>query len=331
VVLGKADQIPFSGSPSECRRQSNSAQPRKSTPPTKTLHNNSASMTRTKFDTVYFLAPTRNYTPGNRIRLGNIVLDPLAPDEARNSLEPDTLPGYDQHTEEGCGFNRNNETNINASIWANFLRAVLQINVGSDSSSQLDLECEAVVNQEFTPTRAFLDSCVLDPDIQSMAADIAFWQRTLDVYMITGVKIAKGASSVVDFAKSKNIQLHASGDGTAPSGGAVPLKGGMSGGVHSAAMGSDSFTKADDFVLAYRLRRIRLKRSGEIKSDENFTKGSLLGHHGVKVGGVQLEVSEADEGDLAGSEIGETVFEVRAVQDGVRVFAERIPGVNEIS
>ena len=254
------------------------------------------------FKRFYFLSPTRNYVPNRRVKLGNIIPDPTLPDEPLNEKPFPNLPNVDRHDEDGYSFEGSVAQSRGGSIWATFLARTfggLSMGVSADASmaenadAGLNLSCKKVTTLEFTPRRSFLDACVQDPDIQALARERNWFQGPVDVFMITGVKIAKGASSTITFAKDKNIHLHASADlnpsdsssaataaansAAAVAGGSLPAaKVGVDVERSSAVDKVEAFERADNFVLGYRLRLIRLKRSGEIKLSENVAGGTTL-------------------------------------------------------
>ena len=124
------------------------------------------------------------------------------------------------------------------------------------------------------------------------------------VYIITGIKIAYGASAVITHSKNNNINLHLGVDATNLG---VPVSGGPHFGIRRESGLRESIGNASPFVLAFRLRQIKVTAKGDIE-DKPLTHGALLSigsrtDDGVKpeeliVDGLEEDDADADEFDI---------------------------------
>ncbi|OCL06217.1 hypothetical protein AOQ84DRAFT_275413, partial [Glonium stellatum] len=252
----------------------------------------------------YFLAPTRNYVPDKRIKLGNIIPGPKVPDEPYNE-SPFTIKEdeIDNHNEYGWSATDTKSDNVKVGIWTGFLQSILGVtanaSIGSGQDSSLNLNCESVLTREFTPKRSFLDQCIKDPGVQNLYRGPRRLKKPIDLYMIIGLKIANGASSAVDFAKEKSIHLHAGADGS-PAG--APGSAGVDFDTNRSSNQGEAFKNADNFVLGFRLKRIRIGPKGILKVD-NFSDGATFGQ-GQVAGEEDIEVGikEVADGDARGTD-----------------------------
>lgn len=76
--------------------------------------------------------------------------------------------------------------------------------------------------------------------------------------------------------RERGLYAHAGVEGTLFSGGAAPFALGPEGEFKWGGKESTSFEDADDFVFAFRLRQIKIKKSGEITSKTKID-GALFG------------------------------------------------------
>ena len=163
----------------------------------------------------------------------------------------------------------------------------------------------------FMPKRAFIRESVLQEDVQQYLLDTKFREK---IYMITGIMIASGASSVTGYMKEKGMYAHVGVDATMFTG--VPISAGPELGLSSKTENEVSFQDADDFVFAFRVREIKVKKSGEV-TDTRFDKGALFSIGGDEEGDgkVDIEIEGLDDEDTAGHDFGMDVKEISTGDD----------------
>jgi len=228
----------------------------------------------------YFLAPTRNYQPDGRIKLGNIISSPSYPDEPTNT-SPISIDDKDLeiHKEKGWALSRGKKSDVKVGLFASFLQLI--VGVGADASvGQVNdrnamLHTGVVITKEFNPSRELVAKSLDDPGVKEFVKvdKNIFKSKIKKLYMINGIKIATEASMTAEAARERNVHLHAAADGT-PAG--VPIAGGVNVDVTHQNTAGESFEHADDFVLGFRLREIKLTAKGNV-THKQFKDGATFG------------------------------------------------------
>lgn len=194
----------------------------------------------------YFLAPIGNPLNG-QIKLGNIIALPRLADDPinENHVSLSSVPmEITEHNEYDYTFNVNAKSGGRIGIWASFLQTI-------------SLKAEATITK-----------CLEDDGVRNFLRINKPSFGASNLYMITGIKVAYGASSVVQYAKKKGIALRL---GSGFTGNHV----GPEFSRNDEIGVSQSQGGANPFVFAFRLRRIKLSVSGEI-SHEQYSKGTML-------------------------------------------------------
>lgn len=122
----------------------------------------------------------------------------------------------------------------------------------------------------------FVRHCMEIPEVREFVAAGVFFKSPL--YIITGLMIGRGAKSgkTVE-ASSRELGASIEVDPTLWSGGSTPVSAGPEVSSARSWKTGTSWEGGTDFVLAYRLRRVKLSRAGEVKSNKEWTKGTVLG------------------------------------------------------
>ena len=271
----------------------------------------------------YFLAPTRNYAPDNRIRLGSIISSASVPDEPINQTAfPIEPAAVDTLTETGWSLTHSQLREASAGIWASFLQLIIGLGGDAGFSSLTNdsetLSCERVVTSEFMPTKAFVEACVNSADVSSHLIEhkhsFLFASRPKPIYMITGIKVAHNASHVYEVARERKVYLHLGIDGTSAG---VPLSAGPDGSIARGSTQGGAAAAVNAFVLGFRLRQINVRAKDNIEH-KGFTDGAVFdkddtGQDRKEVEKIDLEVEGLAEDDARGSNFKKQEF---IVQDG---------------
>ncbi|KAL9136861.1 MAG: hypothetical protein Q9175_001934 [Cornicularia normoerica] len=221
----------------------------------------------------YFLAPTRDCPPSGPIALGNIIASPSLPEEALN-LRP-ALPirpiyeSYQTNWTAEVGRRRHGKIGL----WTKFLQV---LGVGIDFSVNYDIgktdiyDFDRVETRFFAPDKVYIEESMSSSEVREFIVRSKF---RANVYMITGIKVAIGASVTSTKLRQRGIHVQLGVDGTAVG---VPLGLGPDVEVSSGRTHGISFDGASDFVFAFRLREIIYsKRQGIVHRE--FSKGALFG------------------------------------------------------
>jgi hypothetical protein len=130
-----------------------------------------------------------------------------------------------------------------------------------------------MTTQSFLPSRTFLEQVVGHEDVRGYITENRFREK---VYIVTGVMIASSAEISSQRLQEKGLYVHAGVDASAWAGVPSGLSFGPEGNWKRKAETKESSRTVDDFVFAYRIREIKVRRKGGIKSDKLYDKGALF-------------------------------------------------------
>ncbi|KUJ11428.1 uncharacterized protein LY89DRAFT_570837, partial [Mollisia scopiformis] len=221
----------------------------------------------------YFLAPTRDSPPSGPIFLGAIIKSPRSPELSLNSKTSLLLKPLEIHETSTTDTTRQlyRDSKGKVGIWAEFLSGLplgLDASVGTnwDNGDFTQFKFRELITRSIFPSQGEIASIFTDPPIQTSIKDSRF---RANLYMITGVKIARGADVVIGKMRERGGNLHFGADLTPVS---VPIKVGpdLEG---SRGHGQSAKEKhAGEFVFAYRLREIKYRKKA-VEEQKEYTKG----------------------------------------------------------
>ncbi|RYP49320.1 hypothetical protein DL768_004945 [Monosporascus sp. mg162] len=228
---------------------------------------------------------------GGAIALGNIITDPFKPHIVLSRPDPGWLPAKESVPEKDWRLTLAKESNLTLRIWARF-RHGLGIKVGGERDKKMSAE----YTMEELETVYFRDGItsndikerVKDPLVATLMNPDSFLSKP--VYMITGMKIAKGFRLISEGVSRKGAQAGVTG----PAGGGAAL---TAGGEASFTVGnSDAYGfSSDDIVFAYQLLKIAPKgwRKKGMQVTEYQSSATFLDDYADEVdqGGVEVEAS----------------------------------------
>jgi hypothetical protein len=251
----------------------------------------------------YFLAPTRDTPPSGPIFLGAIITSPRSPELSLNNKKSPLLTALEVSTSTLRDSTRTLSKGAKgkAGVWCEF---VVDIGVGGnagttwDNTEVAEYKFGELVTKTIAPGLDEVRKLFSDDAVQQAIKDSRFGSN---LYMITGVKIARGAEVAISKVKALGGNLHFGVD-TTPFG--VPLKVGPDL-ENERSKGQGLTEKHDyDFVFAYRLREIRYKRR-EVKEQKEYAKGDLMGHDQERNESDSDEEYEGGEPELVGMNGGD--------------------------
>ncbi|KAB8542148.1 hypothetical protein FH972_025611 [Carpinus fangiana] len=278
----------------------------------------------------YFLTPTRTHPPNRRIVLGSIIELAQWPEETL--LNDKILPippssGPYKHSARNYKSTVTKSGEFNPGIFADFLQQILglgaTLGIGFKRSDTEELTAKSLDTLTFEPSQEYIDEAMKADRVAAKVKEKRIWERSGRVFMITGIKIARGAAVTTKKNKSTSAQgefslsLAIITAGMAP----VPLTFGPKADIKNSNDQSVSFSASDDFVYAYRLSKITVK-DGKAKAEPHY-KGTVLDDSESDEEITELEYTTEDwsiEADFSGAahqmldETGEEVF-VAKVKD----------------
>lgn len=223
----------------------------------------------------YFLAPTRDCPPLGPIALGSIITSPANPElplAAPLAIDENLMP-VSEKTEGNWKHEISNPRKGKVGLWLSCLQ---MLGFGADASVNYERgdtsthQFKQLSTRTFWPTKEYVEKSVMAPDVQTYLASKRFHHN---VYMITSVSVAIGATVVICALRKRGIYLHFGVDLTSQG---APVSVGPEADVESSTIESLSFDGGSDFVFSFRLREICYTTRKGV-SQQEFTKGALYG------------------------------------------------------
>jgi hypothetical protein len=262
----------------------------------------------------YFLTPPRSYPPSRPIRLGSIIVSPTQPDEPLHLPSLPSAADISTFTEHEWHGSHNFISSSRLGVWTCFLEALLgagiDITVKIDKATSQAWTAESMTTMSFHPSEKFLADAVSHDDVRNYITAQKFREK---IYMITGVMIASSSTSFLSTLSEKGLYVHAGVDATAWAG--IPISVGPEGKWQRKSATTKSSVRTEEFVFAYRVREIRVRKKGGVKAHKVYDKGALFDTQikRVVVDEVEVELLGLGE-DVDGKEFG---MDVKECEDGV--------------
>ena len=224
----------------------------------------------------YIPAPDRSYPPnGTALSLGKIWTNPMRPGSCINLRHHEAIPealgpfngykGHFKHVEDS-------QRRSKIGIWARFLQYT---GVGAElaykrgTSFEYDYQFEKLDTKFFDPDDEYIKMAVKVPEVEKK---IRHENCQTPLYLVTGIKIARGAKMVDTTEKNRDVTggIMASGSSAA-----VAATAGLEASTASQSSGTISFSESSDFVFAYRINEI-FYHEGNWSHDQ-YNKGAVYG------------------------------------------------------
>lgn len=223
----------------------------------------------------YFLTPPRPYPPTGPIRLGAIIPSPTQPDEPLHSPALPKPEDVSTFTEKNWTGSHMRKSSSRFGVWTSFLQMIFSI--GGDVSMKIDKEVnqhwdiERMCTMSFMPSQTFIEDCVKCEEVRRYIIGNRFREK---IYMVTGVMIASSTTTFRESLEEKGVYVHAGVDATAWAG--VPISVGPEGKWKRKQVTKTGSEREEEFVFAFRVREIRVKRKGGVKTHKLYDKGALF-------------------------------------------------------
>ncbi|KAF4447057.1 hypothetical protein F53441_9356 [Fusarium austroafricanum] len=255
----------------------------------------------------YFLAPNWNFPPGGRIAIGNIIRNPLKPHLFLTKADPNNPQPTTSSLEKNWRLSVHTAAAKSLSIWGVFLDKI---------SLKTTAQQERINNGRFTmdsletiylsddPSPGQVKARCNDPLVKDfMRLDSIFCSP---VYMVTGIKVAKGFKLEGEKSSSTSLEMEGSGE--------VSQEVSLGAGAKMAKLDkvADEFESAGDIVFAYQLMKIKPKgwtKEKTLETSEYQTRQSFLkdGDNIEEEAEVEVETESVTWEDLEELKSAETV------------------------
>lgn len=290
----------------------------------------------------FFYAPTWDFPPDGPIKLGNVLASLKTPEMPLHTtpllIEDEALSTEKHEVEISTEKLREGKFSI-ITKFLSFLGVGVDACAGGSTrfvplpvqapgfertmlcnrvcSSGETFSLESIQTTQFFPREQYFRRCVEAAGVRRFLEKSRYRKP---VYIITGLKVVKGARAKNFKASSLEGELGINVDATVWTGGGIPVAGGPGvSGTVSRKQGT-SWEGSSDFVLAYRVQKLKISRTGAISRAEDYKTGAMLGN--------DVEEKEAPELDIlldlvdVGQEVG---FVAEEITEGEEVFLCAVP------
>jgi hypothetical protein len=255
----------------------------------------------------YFLVPDLSIPapPNSPMALGRVIYDKLNPVRCLNKKDSIVIPPEDVYKDVKTEWSHEaeNQSSRRHSIWSRYIYGLFGWSTGATFDDSIISQYVFTVLETtfFEPSDDYIRDTMWTPSLENFLEASRF---NKPVYMITGLKVARGVQ-----AKSRKV----SGiEGRAAANATLGVVLGAQGNVEGETAGSsrqitaDRFEGSTDIVIAYRLRKITCSRKMDVEHAEE-TNGAILGvEDKVSESPRSYHVATIDREDAAADDSGVT-------------------------
>lgn len=271
----------------------------------------------------YFLAPSWDYLPNGPISLGNIIVSPTRPVPPVCTAAKIETQGLITSNKRDIEWKRGKTRAHKFGIWMKFLE-FLSINIGVDVSTESD---EVFSFKSMHTEELFFDAKYIQAVLKSSpVAQHLLTKQRQPLYIIVGVKTVSEAAVKRSRSRAVAGSLGVSVD-AALAGSPVPTSVGPSVETSLGTNESVSFGGSDDFVFAFRVQKLRLKRKEDEVRLEDHMKGAMFGYgdNGDESQGVVELGGHLDASDVTGVGFSDGIM-VNDEDEEVQVIMPMVQG-----
>lgn len=229
----------------------------------------------------YRKAPGFDLSPGSVI-LGSILRLPQFPEEILNKgqiipIDPPPTP----HTQSNYKETVKNAKNGKVGIWARLVKSVgagAEVGASANNTDDYEYSFEKLETTSFYPDPSYIEEAIQKPRMNMYLESSEF----APVYMVTGVKVVRGANSIVKTKMAKGREAHAHCGIFATVFGS-PVNIGPSideskSRTHEVSFSGSTNGDMSDFVIGYRLRIITFEKKDDqlVTISENYLDGATM-------------------------------------------------------
>ncbi|KAF6818290.1 hypothetical protein CSOJ01_01931 [Colletotrichum sojae] len=208
----------------------------------------------------------------NVVVLGRLIRDPRDPQSKVPRSSDDPVPPPEVYE----GAKTDWQTTVERSragcigLWAKCLQLVGGgLSLGQLKSTMEDHRFSSLETRYFSPDEEYLARALEDAGVQ---AYFHVNNHRKPVYLITGVKIARGGSVSTESSVERLAQAEVKADAT---GFGAPVEMGPEASWESATRRTVSYGGSSDYIFAYQLTRIKPRKGGRASKSQSYVKGAL--------------------------------------------------------
>ncbi|KAI0180729.1 hypothetical protein GGR52DRAFT_2605 [Hypoxylon sp. FL1284] len=224
----------------------------------------------------FFFAPTWDYPPDGPIKIGNVLTSLKKPERPLYTAVPQAGDDVFSSEKRQVEFSREKLLSGQFSImtrFLSFLGAGVDVGVNWDKSDAEIYNFERIETVQFFPKQDYLQGCIEAEPVRRYL-DKSRYKKP--VYVITGLKTVRGAMAKSYKSRAVGGAFGAEVDGALWSGGSGPVRVGPDVEGNMEQRNGVSWEGSSDFVFAFRVRKIFVKKTGRVKSDEDYKTGAMF-------------------------------------------------------
>lgn len=254
---------------------------------------------------------SQDFEPGKTLSLGQILEDAFQPASAlipENQIPPPPGLTRDNVSKKNVKFQFQDKLSSSFEAYCEAKGAPIGANVhGSRTKeSQASWQLDSLSSETFVPSLEYVKTALGSGDVGSK---IQWWKARRRIFMVTGVRIAKGGSKNTSKEETKKFGGKIEADGEQEN---VPLKGGAEIEHEESSAQAEQAEEITDFIFAYRLNEITYrawishkpiahghtagKDDGEQEEDYE-DEDTLPGPDGYELTGLNEGPFDGDEGE----------------------------------
>jgi len=251
-----------------------------------------------------------NYNlPPNALPLGSIIHNPQFPDEILNQeniipIDPQPTPVVHPNFKDKINNNNKGEAGFFARLTQD-IEAGAEIGGSGDNTKSYDLKADKLETIAFYADPKYIDKALAVEDVRLYLGGIKY----PPVYMVTGVKVARGATFATNTAKGRERHAKAGIFATTfgyPVNVGPSIEGSSNKSREVSFGGTSDAGSSADFVFAYRLRLITFEKQEDVWAHTSRTLLDGATHDDDSDSNVELvqgpRVIHDDEQDIQAAE-----------------------------
>ncbi|KAF9879162.1 hypothetical protein CkaCkLH20_03395 [Colletotrichum karsti] len=205
--------------------------------------------------------------------LGRLIKDPKNPQSRIPKSSADPIPPPKVYEGEKTDWQTTLEKLRSGSIgiWAKCLQLVQGgLNFGQLKESMEDHKFASLETKYFVPDDDYLAKVLEDVGVRAYLF-VHHWRKP--IYLITGIKIARGASVATTSSTETSARADIKVDGTSTG---APVDVGHEATWESKNMRGISYGGSTDYIFAYQLLKMKPKKGAGTSSNSTFVKGAVF-------------------------------------------------------
>ncbi|KAI1453626.1 hypothetical protein F4805DRAFT_442881 [Annulohypoxylon moriforme] len=206
--------------------------------------------------------------------LGHLIKDPKNPQSKVPKSSDDPIPPPKIYEGEKTDWQTTLERVRSGRIglWAKCLQFIEgQLSFSQLKSSMEDHKFNSLETRYFLPDDEYISQALEDTGVQAYF-QVHNWRKP--VYLITGIKIARGASVSTESNTERSVQAELKADAT---GAGVPVEVGPEASWESKNKRGISYGGSTDYIFAYQLTSMKPKKGGREFASKDYVKGAVFG------------------------------------------------------